>query len=86
MATHSIILAWKIPWMEQARGLQSMGSQGVRYNRVISSKNKDAPYSSVYRVYNSVKKCLLNKCLLNVWINELSLLSFSTLERCNPIV
>ena len=31
MATHSSILAWKIPWMEPGR-LQSMGSQRVRYN------------------------------------------------------
>ena len=27
MAIHSSILAWKIPWTEQAGGLQSMGSQ-----------------------------------------------------------
>ena len=27
MATHSSILAWKIPWMEEPGGLQSMGSQ-----------------------------------------------------------
>ena len=27
MATHSGILAWKIPWMEEPGGLQSMGSQ-----------------------------------------------------------
>ena len=26
MATHSGILAWKIPWMEEPGGLQSMGS------------------------------------------------------------
>ena len=24
-ATHSIILAWRIPWTEEAGGLQSMG-------------------------------------------------------------
>ena len=29
MATHSIILVWKIPWTEEAGGLQSMGSQTV---------------------------------------------------------
>ena len=29
MATHSSILAWKIPWTEQPGGLQSMGSQRV---------------------------------------------------------
>ena len=27
MATHSGILAWRIPWMEEPGGLQSMGSQ-----------------------------------------------------------
>ena len=27
MATHSIILAWKIPWTEEPVGLQSIGSQ-----------------------------------------------------------
>ena len=31
MATHSSILAWKIPWMEPGR-LQSMGSQRVGHN------------------------------------------------------
>ena len=27
MATHSSVLAWKIPWMEEPGRLQSMGSQ-----------------------------------------------------------
>ena len=27
MTIHSSILAWKIPWMEERGGLQSMGSQ-----------------------------------------------------------
>ena len=27
MATHSRILAWKIPWTEEPGGLQSLGSQ-----------------------------------------------------------
>ena len=30
MATHSSILAWRIPWMEEPGGLQSMGLQRVR--------------------------------------------------------
>ena len=29
MATHSSILAWKIPWTEEPGGLQCMGSQKV---------------------------------------------------------
>ena len=30
MATHSNILAWRIPWTEEPGGPQSMGSQRVR--------------------------------------------------------
>ena len=32
MAPHSSTLAWKIPWMEEPGGLQSMGSLRVRYD------------------------------------------------------
>ena len=31
MATHSRILAWRIPQTEETSGLQSMGSQRVRH-------------------------------------------------------
>ena len=31
MATHSSILAWRIPWTEELGGMQSMGSQRVRH-------------------------------------------------------
>ena len=33
MATHSSILAWRIPWAEEPGGLQSMGSQRVRHSQ-----------------------------------------------------
>ena len=32
MATHSSILAWRIPWTEEPSRLQSMGLQGVRHD------------------------------------------------------
>ena len=32
MATHSCILAWNIPWIEEPGGLQSMGKQKVGYS------------------------------------------------------
>ena len=32
MATHSSIIAWKIPWMEEPGRLQSMGSQRVGHD------------------------------------------------------
>ena len=36
MATHSSILAWWIPWMEEPGGLQSTGSQRVGHDWVTS--------------------------------------------------
>ena len=32
MATHSSILTWRIPWMEEPGGLRSMGLQRVGHN------------------------------------------------------
>ena len=32
MAIHSSILAWRIPWVEESGGLQSMGSQRADAN------------------------------------------------------
>ena len=37
MATHSSILAWRIPWTEEPGGLQSTGSQRVRYDWVTDT-------------------------------------------------
>ena len=37
MATHTSILAWRIPWTEKPGGLQSMGSQRVGHNRVTDT-------------------------------------------------
>ena len=36
MAPHSSTLAWKIPWMEEPDGLQSMGSLRVERDLVTS--------------------------------------------------
>ena len=33
MATHSSILAWRIPWTEEPGGVQSMRSQRVGHDR-----------------------------------------------------
>ena len=32
MATHSSILAWRIPWTEESGGLPSLESQSVRHD------------------------------------------------------
>ena len=42
IATHSSILAWRIPWTEEPGRLQSMGSQRVGYDCVTGQNNKGA--------------------------------------------
>ena len=38
MATHSSIIAWKISWTEEPGGLQSIGLQKVRHDRVTNTQ------------------------------------------------
>ena len=45
MATHSSILAWRIPWTEEPGGLQSMGSQRVGHNLVTEQQQNRRPDS-----------------------------------------
>ena len=47
MAIHSRILAWRIPWMEEPGGLQSMGSQRVGHDWATSLS---------LRVYNPMEE------------------------------
>ena len=37
MATHSSVLAWRIPWTEGPGGLQSTGSQRVSHDLIDSA-------------------------------------------------
>ena len=54
MATHSSILAWKIPWTEKPDRLQSMGSQRVRLSDFTSY------IKQITRTYCSSQGTLLN--------------------------
>ena len=49
MATHSSILAWRIPWTEEPGGLQSIGSQRVGHD-----------YSDLTRMHAHIWKDLQN--------------------------
>ena len=40
MATHSNILAWRIPWTEEAGKLQSIGLQKVKYDLVTRQQQQ----------------------------------------------
>ena len=37
MATHSSILAWRVPWTNDSEELQSMGSQRIEHNWAINT-------------------------------------------------
>ena len=43
MATHSNILAWRIPWIEKPDRLQSMGCKRVRYY-LVTKQATHSPY------------------------------------------
>ena len=60
MATHSIILPWRIPWMEEPGGLQSIGPQRVRHDW---SNLACVRISKVYDICYMFNKFLLNKLL-----------------------
>ena len=45
IATHSSILAWRIPWTEEPGGLQSMGSQRVRH-KLVTNRHSDSTDSA----------------------------------------
>ena len=49
MATYSSILAWRIPWTEEAGGLQSIGSQRIRHDSAAKQQHK--------KMYN-IKLCV----------------------------
>ena len=41
MATHSSILAWRISWIEEPGGLQSMGLKRVGHDYIFEVKSVD---------------------------------------------
>ena len=46
MATHSSILAWRIPWTEELGGLQFTGSQRVGHDLAIKHGHPTRPAES----------------------------------------
>ena len=40
MATHSSIFAWRIPWIEEPGGLQSVGLQRFRHNQAAKQQQQ----------------------------------------------
>ena len=57
MATHSSILAWRIPWTEEPGGLQSLGSQRVGHKWVSNTQTVTIIRSSIWFICKM--SCLL---------------------------
>ena len=53
MATHSNILAWRIPWTEELRGLQSRGSERVRHDNVINTHLRES--TAVFPIFQLIE-------------------------------
>ena len=57
MATHSSILAWRIPWTEEPGGLQSTGSQRVGHDSLywlLRSEQRDPTFSyNTFFIHNT---------------------------------
>ena len=77
MATHSSILAWKIPWTEEPDGLQSMGLQSQTW----LSKQADITYQGLYWVYFILKP---SANLFGGFVKFLSVLWRNWLHRAAP--
>ena len=62
LATHSSILAWRIPWTEEPGGLQLMGSQRARHDWVtnhstaLGEKGKPDLWGLVYKGTNRARR------------------------------
>ena len=51
MATHSSVLAWRIPWTEKPGGLQSVGSRRVGYdwgNLAAEEEEEKKEYKKIF--------------------------------------
>ena len=78
MATHSSILAWKIPWTEEPSSLQSMGLQRARHDWVtehtqnVKTSGWGEGKRHLHREDYWVKFKILKTCLLLLLSSALS--------------
>ena len=65
MATHSSILAWRIPWTEEPGGLQSMGSPRMGHGRATKQQQQWQRYPLSY--WNTGTTAAADAKLLQSW-------------------
>ena len=69
MATHSSILARRIPWTEEPGGLQSMGSHTVGHDRRVEENKKLHPVRRQIHVNSCAHTCVHTHTLYSKQIN-----------------
>ena len=84
MATHSSILAWKIPWTEKPGGLQSMGSQRVGHDWV-TSLTFSFPYRTPGKTTRVTRRTFAGK-VISLLSNMLSRLVIAFLPRSKHLL
>ena len=76
MATHSSILAWKIPWIEEPGGLPSVGSHRVRSDLAAAAH----PYMTTEKTVALTRQTFVSK-VMSLVFNMLSRLFITFLTR-----
>ena len=65
LATHSSILAWRIPWTEEPGGLQSMG-------RKESDVTEQLTHTSYWQHHGKASSCQCRRCRFHAWVETIS--------------
>ena len=67
MATHSSILAWRIPWTEEPRGLQSIGCKTLTQQKWLSTSTRANNQEKEIRYLSQKRrgKILFSDCILH---------------------
>ena len=83
MATHSSVVAWRIPWTEEPGGLQqSMGSQRVKHNRATFTFTLYRPLSILSTVHTCTHLVLTaDYAVLLLCLDILPILKIRRLRR-----
>ena len=74
VAAHSRSLAWEIPGTEEPVGLQSTGSQGLRYNLATDHSHFEKQYSP----HKTYQRLLVSDLCFNIFLSHLALFSAGT--------
>ena len=72
MATYSGILAWRIPWTEEPGGLQSTGSQRVRYDFSDLARMHVSPVAGFCGGFAGKEStCQYRRCRFDSWVRKI---------------